>query len=1819
MARPRTNNEITEEKVLDKRDKLADQIFNSELDKQLELGATLTPEERKALYKTSMEQASFIWGVPLTTEFGGVGERSQTTNILDFTPPAPAFNLTPAQDPMGPLEAFATATRTQSIAPEASSKGYTQERPKIDFDALGKRIQESEGLDDEQTFYLKEGYKEAYRAYKAENPNATDDQIMGQIADEVEGLAFDNDYSPELIGQAQTSAVNATDAQSYGGAKLPNYTLIQSAYLKGQAEARTNEYVRKKRRSIQDRGGTYVKVTSADGKKRVAVPKAVADYLQAEGGGSGELRPTIYSPEVDKIIREGNSSSPYTEQENDKQNAEAIAKVEFYGTEEGRGTDAWFIDYEKKKEVLANPEKFYSDGILTKTTGFGGTQETTAGKNLRLMLGGLNLVAGAATAATLKTGDILFDSDAYDVWKAGKAEMAPLYADHPIIANYALNQGFTGEAQLLSQLGFAPKGQEWALELTGLALDLADPTAAVATGLAKGGLAGAKLARAQKAMYGAGKGGFFKAATDVAKREVLTDFNVVSFANNRLGKSGVQVPYGSVTKIYADDIAESLETRRALKAGEIADTGTDSYSHGVRSQTASGKTMEEALDAVDETTAKAVGKGNATKGKDVLKELDDTQRYLDEIVENGEEAADQLAAREKLLVKDREAVKDIYNYHLDNSSSTRVARNEATKTLQQTYAQKMLFLAEPKMVDMTDVVAITRNTLGHTDDMDELFRLEKATPVGKALDTAIKGAKARAQRPASVIREAQAPTMGVGGRQAIESVTEPVYVLTREQAADLLVTIEDSNLPRLIKDEVNKMVSGAEPILPFSTAKRIKEANLDFMAQTSGKFSTLEDFSTLRNADGTLTKEAKQALEAKGTRYGVSVEAITKFTDTLITKPIGWVKRKLGNYSPNIQRQLDFDVLASSNDLAQRRVTREIQQTTSGLDQKLRRDFRAITNGDADVLGRYLTPEQVTQLAGRKLNSGEAMGVLIVGETQDAVGKISQRQNVRAAINWSQGRMFYKPEAEINFADSLFGIDVLYRTDVFNDAGKIIYDDLVKTFVNDVIENPLSFQTKFVQLNKDILDKAVKNEFLATGITEKQVVNAFEGLDDDLLLQNQLGMFYHTGGKRAIDQALDGLIMDDARAGTMRGLNLDVVKRAAKVLQDPTTSRLDAFDAVTEQLVIGSQRADVQAELSRLQSNYNDLKARFPDVELGDGQTLPNPSMTPATQAQLQKFQQDIAAAQDVLTQLDRQVIDSIYNNVNVYRKVNQHIEAADMILKRNGLDKPSAGASDVQKALNDLLEGDPKLQELIFGKKQYDQLQKLVGGDRLNQLTQNLDRAIRPKTTTAAGIEAVRTIYDMLQGFRYSVLLSARPRFHVVNMLTAPDIIYSQTGMLPNFTDTMKGAAVANADTWLLNKAMNPDAIAVTTPSGINYTYRQLQEALDATGMKSEFGAATSLLNDKELLKIVGIPSQKPFLKQWNQTTAALNELAYREDQMFRAGIAISALKEGRSLDEAMDLAKKSLYDYGNLTPVEKTRLAQFILFYNFQRQNYVQFMKAFAETANGNFKPINRYLQTLKFQRGMNMVFQENTGMESPLALYMPAYTKNRSIVNKYQKQVGEDKFKNVYTTTPPLPAVDATLMFSKLFYPNFLGPIRESIKPELKQAAGIESKFAGKSQVSNEYINLLGMAYEPTQVFNILEATYGKGNVTPVAESFASPDVSSIGFNYYVDTDAMDTYQKAIGGFVSSLGVETPIKDLSFWLTMGEGTKNSELDYTDRILYNLGIISTAQYATPEQIHKDNLKSKFFEYDRQIKAEKKEQRKMEDERGGRGRGRRR
>jgi len=71
-------------------------------------------------------------------------------------------------------------------------------------------------------------------------------------------------------------------------------------------------------------------------------------------------------------------------------------------------------------------------------------------------------------------------------------------------------------------------------------------------------------------------------------------------------------------------------------------------------------------------------------------------------------------------------------------------------------------------------------------------------------------------------------------------------------------------------------------------------------------------------------------------------------------------------------------------------------------------------------------------------------------------------------------------------------------------------------------------------------------------------------------------------------------------------------------------------------------------------------------------------------------------------------------------------------------------------------------------------------------------------------------------------------------------------------------------------------------------------------------------------------------------------------EDMMFRSGAMIQALEEGMAFDEAVELARRSLFDYNDLTAFEKALSSYVFVFYNFSRQSAVDLVL-------GMFNPIH------------------------------------------------------------------------------------------------------------------------------------------------------------------------------------------------------------------------------------------------------------------------
>jgi hypothetical protein len=109
----------------------------------------------------------------------------------------------------------------------------------------------------------------------------------------------------------------------------------------------------------------------------------------------------------------------------------------------------------------------------------------------------------------------------------------------------------------------------------------------------------------------------------------------------------------------------------------------------------------------------------------------------------------------------------------------------------------------------------------------------------------------------------------------------------------------------------------------------------------------------------------------------------------------------------------------------------------------------------------------------------------------------------------------------------------------------------------------------------------------------------------------------------------------------------------------------------------------------------------------------------------------------------------------------------------------------------------------------------------------------------------------------------------------------------------------------------------------------------------------------------------KKSYLATGGREMNAFQELGQMTDTMFRTSILKKALSEGLSEDQALTLARESLFDYGNLTRIEKEYISKMFWFWTFRRNSYRNVVKSFLTNptrlkntylANGYFEEMDR-----------------------------------------------------------------------------------------------------------------------------------------------------------------------------------------------------------------------------------------------------------------------
>jgi len=212
---------------------------------------------------------------------------------------------------------------------------------------------------------------------------------------------------------------------------------------------------------------------------------------------------------------------------------------------------------------------------------------------------------------------------------------------------------------------------------------------------------------------------------------------------------------------------------------------------------------------------------------------------------------------------------------------------------------------------------------------------------------------------------------------------------------------------------------------------------------------------------------------------------------------------------------------------------------------------------------------------------------------------------------------------------------------------------------------------------------------------------------------------------------------------------------------------------------------------------------------------------------------------------------------------------------------------------------------------------------------------------TSSGALRASRFMTSALDTYNsifYNLVLSANPRYHGTNFVTGPFIGYTTTGRVSSIPDLFSGAKVIGRGE---NAAARAEVIAIDQTTGVPITLGELYDKAVKGGVfRSQLQAQIDprFLDDA---KSLGLATMTGGGKATNKVLNTLRypaEAANASDFVWRMSYVVDAIKQGKGVDEALDVGRRSLYDYGSATPWERKYVAKNILFYNFFRNSLLE-----------------------------------------------------------------------------------------------------------------------------------------------------------------------------------------------------------------------------------------------------------------------------------------
>ncbi len=1330
--------------------------------------------------------------------------------------------------------------------------------------------------------------------------------------------------------------------------------------------------------------------------------------------------------------------------------------------DEADPTPWWLTD--KASEIKADPEKFETFGFFTTETPFGTKKETTGSWILRSAMSPMNVAAGAVAEAAYGFGPL----------EEAREEARPEgYKDNPILLNVAEGRGMFGEAKEAAELAGLSSENLPVLYYTtlagGFAADILDPSLDVAKAAGVAGRAGVQNLRGAKAVYG---------TLDSARTGEALGGALKLGVNDFLDSSLIGAPYkerfeaGDVRGLISRNVTEEMNIATLADElafeGKTADELIEALTPAQR-KTPFGKKLIEEIDKAPESALDEVLEA-AIREDDLLNEAVDVSRSLDDYVEVGGAGAVGRIRRKDLqralgsLAKVDPAVASVFkggrSLGLGKIVTTLAEQSPESfrrlKTLlNYDLASKRVAKATKDISGLGDqnVVAVTHNTWASKTDAKKILQTVKESDLGKLT----------------------------------ESFDEVELIVTNRGA----ISNPASRLPR----GVDQPTKTAPRVLP---AYKLDDKSVDTIVQTAsdlqkqGKMDGItynQIITDIRNSKGITIENFRKLLDAE---IDLVAEGLAATAGAQVTRARDLARLSIGeqldflqplesrSFSRTAWRKITEKLTgrtpkASTLSLGQRQLLDKARTRISSLDVTLRKDIQRLVE-DAEMQRAYGIIKEGEDAI--PLTRQEALGHLIVGPERSLT---EGSESIRAILDDILADMFYTKTTKENIFDLFTGTKVQQNTKVFSSAGM----DRIGAQLNDLADEINLNPSKFWE-NVNEAVRLAKTEIIDAGdpdllrYAKDEITSVIDNSKGVIPAEVQLAAYYRTEAQKVADEVISDLINTEIGKGRL-------------AVQDAFSApfRKEMLEVIDEQFGAGRLRpfttnatAGVAPTLQVLGQDFssrvikNRLVGRLSDgrggVSVDDIQEVLGDKFPPS---------------------LTKQAMDNprFVSVMETYFDVADDI--ADGIIRRNNIENTEIGMDQAERLIDDLTDADGEAGaqlRVLFGddvaSQLQDDLRKGFEGTR-EQLLLALERKYSGKAT-----DQVLNVLDKtktgIENLRYSLILNARPRFHGANLLTGADIYYGTTGRLPDPRDIFEGAKV------LRNK--NPNAVIFTDPSGRAYTSGELNEILETATGRSVYQTAAPSANVDRMLDFLDERGIGAKLKGGDKLSAnllptrakdlaeAFKDLPQSEDLLYRYAALKSALREGRSIEDATALARKSMFDIGDietsaLPDAVKKAEANFrrlALFYGFQRNSLMNAIKNLS-SAGG----LKRIVKAKRFKDNTEALLVDDETSE-----YSPSYAQTRIILKKLDWKPEEDK--SLILTSPPLQSLDAIYTLAELLKGEPQGIIGGFIRPEYKAALGIEDKFSRElDEVPPEHINILKSVMDrPEDAVNLLLSGFG-----------------------------------------------------------------------------------------------------------------------------------